>query len=234
MSSPPPSPGSAMAAKEQVRPLASHRYLHVDVENDGFSVEVKKTRHRHYHGKCIKFCGCCTAVLLVVAVAIIVLASTVFHVKDPTIKMNTIRIEGLSFLSTGNLNPGVNLTLVSDLSVKNPNAASFKFNDAAETSLLYGGKVVGEAKIPAGNARARRTLQLNVTVDVMVEKLLEVPRLKSDLVTGELPVAIYTTIHGKVKVLRIVKKSATLKMNCSMSFNILRQDIENLDCLNSL
>ncbi|XP_019150964.1 PREDICTED: late embryogenesis abundant protein At1g64065-like [Ipomoea nil] len=223
-----------MAAKEQVRPLASHRYLHVDVENDDFSLEVKKTRHRH-HGKCIKCCGCCTAVLLVVAVAIIVLATTVFHVKDPTIKMNTITIEGLSFLRAGNLNPSVNnnLTLVSEVSVKNPNAASFKFDEAA-TSLFYDGKVVGEAKIPAGNARARRTLQLNVTVDVMVEKLLEVPRLKSDLVTGELPVAIYTTIHGKVNLLRIVKKSATLKMNCTMSFNILRQDIENLHCLRDI
>lgn len=231
MSTPPPSPGSAMAAKEQARPLANHRDHQFDVENDALSMEMKM-RHRH-HGKCIKCCGCCTAILLVMAVTVIVLAFTVFHVKDPTIKMNAITIEGLSFLGSGNINPNLNLTLVSDLSVKNPNAASFKFNEAS-TSLFYDGKVVGEAMIPAGNARARRTLQLNVTVDVMMEKLLGVARLKSDLVTGELPVGIFSIIPGKVKLLRIVKKSATVKMNCTMSFNILRQDIEHLDCLRKI
>lgn len=217
-------------AREQVQPLApaanghSHR---VDVENGNRSppsMDDKARRRR----KCIKCCGCCSVVTLIIILVIVILALTVFRVKDPTVRMDSIQIDGLSSLTTRTLNPNVNLTLFAALSVKNPNAASFRF-DQATMSLIYDGRTVGEAQLPPGNARARRTLKLNVTVVVMVQNLISVPRLTGDLAAGDLPVGVTTTIHGRAKVL-IIKKSATVRMNCTMSFDLSSQDIQNLDC----
>lgn len=217
-------------AQEQVQPLApavsghSHR---VDVENGDRAppMDTKARRRR----KCIKCCGCCSVVTLIIVLVILILVFTVFRVRDPKVRMDSIQISGLSSLTTRNLNPNVNLTLFAGVAVKNPNAASFRF-DQATMSLYYDGKVVGEAEIPPGNARARRTMKLNATVIVMVQNLMGLPRLTSDLIAGELPVGVSTTIHGRAKVLKIIKKSATVRLNCTMSFDLSSQDIQNLDC----
>nr|GMD05569.1 late embryogenesis abundant protein At1g64065-like [Ipomoea batatas] len=222
----PQSPG-----QEQVQPLApavsGHSHRADDVENGGARAppDSKAGKKR----KCIKCCACCSVVTLIIILVILILAFTVFRVKDPTVRMDSIQIEGLSSLTTRNLNPNVNLTLFAGVSVKNPNAASFRF-DEATMSLLYDGRVVGEAQVPPGNARARRTLKINATVIVMVQNLMGVPRLGSDLIAGKLPVGITTRIHGRAKVLGIIKKSATVRLNCTMSFDLSSQGIENLDC----
>ncbi|CAH9141416.1 unnamed protein product [Cuscuta epithymum] len=226
---PPQSPGFVKEEQEQVRPLApaaasgySHRMD--DAETGRLAAKDRRIR------KCVMCGGCCCATTLIIILVVIILALTVFRVKDPTIKTDSIRIDGLSSLMNTNsiLNPNVNLTLSAGISVKNPNRASFRF-DEATTSLIYDGRVVGEAKSPPGNARARRTLTMNVTVNVLVQNLASASRLPRDLLAGKMPVALSTKIHGKAKVV-IIKKSVTVRMNCTMSFDLSSQNIEDLDC----
>ncbi|CAH9106696.1 unnamed protein product [Cuscuta europaea] len=225
---PPQSPGFEKEEQEQVRPLApatsAHSHRMEDAEIGGPAAKDRRLR------KCVMCGGCCCATTLIIILVVIILALTVFRVKDPTIRMDSVRIDGLSSLTTTQniLNPNVNLTLFTGISVKNPNRASFRF-DEATTSLVYDGRVVGEAKSPPGNARARRTLTMNVTVNVMVQNLVSASRLPRDLLAGKMPVALSTTIHGKAKVV-IIKKSVTVRMNCTMSFDLSSQNIENLDC----
>ncbi|CAI9755479.1 unnamed protein product [Fraxinus pennsylvanica] len=179
--------------REQVKPLAPAA-LQIKIDGDeDISTEV---RH-HHHRKCLKCCGCITAIFLILVMIILVLVFTVFRVKDPVIKMNSVKIQGFdALLRTNNPRPAINLTVEADVSVKNPNVASFKFSNAT-TSLYYDGGVIGEARIPASQAKARRTLDLNVSIDVMVDKILLVPRIGSDLASGTLPISSYTKISGK-------------------------------------
>ncbi|MCD9643698.1 hypothetical protein HAX54_031354, partial [Datura stramonium] len=118
-----------------------------------------------------------------------VLGFTVFHVHEPSIRMNSVKFNGLSYLMTSSstttttLQPNVyNLTLTvsADVSVKNPNSISFKFNEAT-TNLFYDDVVVGEALTPPGTVNAQRTLRINMSVEVTVEKILSIPRLENDL-----------------------------------------------------
>ncbi|KAL2544261.1 Late embryogenesis abundant (LEA) hydroxyproline-rich glycoprotein family [Forsythia ovata] len=180
--------------KEQVKPLApaAHR-IKID-EDEDISMEFRNNHHR----KCLTCCGCTTAIFLIQVMIILVLVFTVFRVKDPVIKMNNVKIQGLDVLTrTNNLQFEVNLTVEADVSVKNPNVASFKFSNTT-TSLYYDGHVIGEARIPAGQARARRTLDMNVSIDVMVDKLLVLPRLRSDLASG-VKKSLLNKIHQYVK-----------------------------------
>lgn len=229
--SPPQSPNSS---RDQVRPLApsSHR-IHVENEEgvnnytSASSIELAKKKRRRK--RCIKCCGCCGVTTIIIGIVILILALTVFKVKDPTIRMNSIRFEGLSALtSSSNLQTNMNITVSADISIKNPNAVSFKFK-AATASLIYSDRFIAEAQLPRGSARARRTFRMNVNITVMVEKLVGIPRLTSDLIAGELPVSMLTNINGKVN-LGVIKKSVGIRMNCNMVVDLQRQDVKNIDC----
>lgn len=157
---------------------------------------------------------------------------TVFHVKDPTLKLNSLKIDGLDLLSNKtNLNQGggLNLTLEADVSIKNPNAASFKFEEAT-TDVYYDGAVVGEVRTPAGEARARRTLRMSVLVDVVVDKMVGVKRFESDFIAWSFAVSMSTRINGVVKIADVVKKSVVVKMMCTMNLDLRTQAIQDRVC----
>ncbi|XP_009597171.1 late embryogenesis abundant protein At1g64065-like [Nicotiana tomentosiformis] len=227
---PPQSPTSSMTSfNDHARFLAqgSHPiYINNDDNYINLELHKKKRRRRSF----IKCCGCCTAGVLVLVVIMLVLGFTIFRVHSPSIRLNSVKIDGLSYLtSKSTLQPNVNLTVSAEVSVKNPNAASFKFNEAT-TSLFYDDVIVGEALTPPGTAKARRTLPINVTVEVMVEKILSIPRLGNDLKSGELPLSTYTRINGRVNILKIIKKSAEIKMSCKMTVDLRSQDVRDVDC----
>ncbi|KAI3468675.1 hypothetical protein Pfo_025338 [Paulownia fortunei] len=212
--------------KEQVKPLAPAAHpIDID-EHHAFPVEFTTRPYQ----KCIKCCGCSAAILLILVMIVLTLMLTVFRVKDPFMTMNSVKIDGLDIFNSSTISPqGLNLTVVADVSIKNPNVASFKF-DSTTTNVYYNGSVVGEVRTPSGQARARRTLRMNVSVDVMVDEILEVARFKSDLVAGILPLSTYTRISGKVKITDVIRRSVVVKMNCTMNVNISSQAIQDRNC----
>ncbi|KAG6788273.1 hypothetical protein POTOM_004335 [Populus tomentosa] len=209
-----------MAETEQAKPLAPAAFRIRSVEEED-TPPLSKTHRRN----CIKCCGCITAILLILATTIVVLVLTVFQVDDPVIKMNNVSVQRLE-LAKGTLRTDVNVTLLADVSVKNPNAAAFKFNNGA-TTVYCGGVMVGEATTPPGKAKARRTLHMNVTVDLIPNRLLGVPSLMSDMVSvGKLTMSSNTVIRGKVRILRIIKKYLVVRVNCTMTYNFTSQAIQ--------
>ncbi|KAG6403488.1 hypothetical protein SASPL_135711 [Salvia splendens] len=56
---------------------------------------------------------------------------TIFHVKHPSLEIISVKIDGLNSLSHNN-----NPTLVAGVSIKNLNAATFKFHEAATEDLV--------------------------------------------------------------------------------------------------
>ncbi|KAG0484958.1 hypothetical protein HPP92_009037 [Vanilla planifolia] len=118
-------------------------------------------------------CGCCGATVLLLGVTILVLALTVFKVKDPEVTMNNLHLDRLFVPGIGTPeNPiSVNATLTADISIKNPNVASFRFRNST-TEFFYEGVTVGAAYAPDGYVKARRTARMNVTVDVMTDRVV--------------------------------------------------------------
>lgn len=212
-----------MSEKEQVKPLAPASWrIHSD-EVETFSDESSRLRQR----KLVICCGCTTAVLLIIAVIVIVLCFTVLHVKEPKIHMNDIFIQRLELEDNGNPRTDVNITLLADVSVKNPNVASYRFKNTT-TLIYYGGAEVGEGTNPAGIAKASRTLRMNMTVDVIPAKIVAVPGFLTS--GGALTFETYTKIDGKVKIASLVKKNVEVKLNCTVSFNITSREIKGQHC----
>ncbi|KAL8088897.1 hypothetical protein AgCh_038602 [Apium graveolens] len=218
-----------MVEKEQESPLAPHSHR-ITIANDTATLQspddIEKRRLRR---RCTKCCGCTSAVIAIVGVILLVLFLTVFKVKDPKINLNYVTIRGLQGVNPLNLVPNTNLTIIADVSVKNPNIASFKFKNAT-TDIYYENVLIGEAQIPEGNAKAKKTFQMKINIDFMLEKLVGVPRLVGDLTTGSLSLTTKTSIRGRVEIVDIVKKTVGVKMDCSSTVIIADQSVQNQKC----
>ncbi|KAF8013363.1 hypothetical protein BT93_I1261 [Corymbia citriodora subsp. variegata] len=215
----------AMAEKDQARPLASASYTVRSDEDENMSAHFRLRQPG-----CLKCCGVTAALFLILAVVSLVLVFTVFHVKDPIIRMTRVQIPRLAQLVANQtaISGGANITAVADVSVKNPNVASFRYGNST-TEIHYGGEVVGEGSIPAGKAPAQRTRSVNVTVEVSPAKIAAAPRLGNDLAAGNLTMESYTRIDGRVKILGIIRKHVTVRLNCTITYVISTQEFKD-DC----
>ncbi|KAK8588028.1 hypothetical protein V6N13_086983 [Hibiscus sabdariffa] len=217
-----------MVGREQVRPLAPAADAPSSDDGEAAS-QLKQVKRKKF----IKCCGCIAALIIILAVVIVILIFTVFRVKDPIIKMKGVSITNLELINGTSTvpipRPGSNISLIADVSVKNPNIASFKYRNTT-TTLYYHGTVVGDARGPGGSAKARRTMQMNITVNIMTDQLLDNPNLIADVGLRTLTLSSYSRIGGRVNMLSIIKRHVTVKMNCTFTVNITSQAIQEQKC----
>lgn len=203
-----------MSEKEQDKPLAPAASRPRSDED----LEALSREPKFRQGRYISCCGCVTAILLILSVIILILAFTVFHIRDPMIKMNSLALQKV-VLVNGALPEDANITVIADVSVKNPNAVSFTYDNSTST-ISYRGTVVGETKIPSGKAKAKHTLRMNLTIHIVADKVLAVPGLSSDWTSGALTLNSYTKLSGRVKILNIIKRNVVVETNCTIHYNV--------------
>ncbi|CAD6271507.1 unnamed protein product [Miscanthus lutarioriparius] len=169
---------------------------------------------------------CCGGCCVVIGVIILVLALTVFKVKEPRLTVNNVWLTAISAgPGTGTIPaPGTgtipapvatNATLTADISIKNPNAAAFKFSQT-ETDVYYRGQTVSVVYAPAGRVGAHGSDRLNVTVDLLADRLARVMNGTGLVFGQEYDLDTYTEINGTVNVLGIIKKDVEIKLKCSV------------------
>lgn len=223
-----------MAEKEeQVKPLAPTAAVHpassLDEESAGRWRSSQYLRKRRGVLFC---CGCCGVAVVVLGFVALVLALTVFKVKDPVLTMNSIHVDGVHFgLGTPDHPASFNATLTADVSIKNPNVASFKFRNST-TEFYYSGQTVGVAYVPGSMVSADRTVRVNVTVDVMADRVARLKNMTDDIIGGSLNMTSYTEISGKVNLFGVFRRELDLFLNCSMTIELSLpdQDVKNKDC----
>ncbi|KAG6427475.1 hypothetical protein SASPL_111720 [Salvia splendens] len=110
----------------------------------------------HRRHQCLKCCGCSAALPLILVVTTLILMLTIFHVKHPSLEIISVKIDSLNSLSNNN-----NPTLVASVSIKNPNAVSFKFHEAA-TEVYYDGALVGRDILKLEFLKKRQSLEQDV------------------------------------------------------------------------
>lgn len=91
-----------------------------------------------------KICLLVMAVIVVVSVVIVILGLTVFKARDPKVQINTINLETFSIRARS-----LNMSLLLDLTVHNPNREVFEYTGGV-TRLFYYGDPVGQTRLPAG------------------------------------------------------------------------------------
>ncbi|CAL4894521.1 unnamed protein product [Urochloa decumbens] len=183
----------------------------------------RSTQYLRKRRRCVLCCcGCCVTTAVIIGVIILALALTVFKVKEPRLTMNNVWLTAISSGpgSGGVSNPvATNATLVADVSIKNPNAAAFRFSRTA-TDVYYAGQTVSVAYAPAGSVGADRTMRMNVTVDLLADRLARAMNGTGLVFGQDYELDTYTEINGRVNVLGIVKKHVGIKLNCSIVIEV--------------
>ncbi|KAB1211949.1 hypothetical protein CJ030_MR5G023743 [Morella rubra] len=159
------------------------------------------------------------------------------------IKMNSLALQKVDLVN-GSLAEDANITVVADVSVKNPNVVSFTYDNSTST-ISYHGTVVGETRIPSGKAKAKHTVQsrqvhvhvetkktkvhaqvvihtlrMNMTIHIVADKVLAVPGLSSDWTSRALTLNSYTKLSGRVKILNIIKRNVVSETNRTIHYNV--------------
>uniref|UniRef100_A0A0D9WIV7 Late embryogenesis abundant protein LEA-2 subgroup domain-containing protein n=1 Tax=Leersia perrieri TaxID=77586 RepID=A0A0D9WIV7_9ORYZ len=223
-----PAANSATAVEdknEPARPLAlSSPSVHPAEEEEAQAMMGWRSMQYLRKRRCaLCCCGCCVTTLVVVGIIALVLALTVFRVKDPRINMNGIWVTAISTGpgsgSTTSTVQATNATLVADVSVKNPNIASLRFSRSA-TNVYYRGQTISVAYVPAGKVGADRTVRMNITLDLLADRLTSVLNGTGLLLGQEYDLTTYTEMNTRVKVFGIIKKSLEVRMNCSVVLEV--------------
>ncbi|KAG1367736.1 putative Late embryogenesis abundant protein [Cocos nucifera] len=221
--------------KDQVKPLSapSPAVIPINSDEEGGATGRRSAHYLRKRRCALWCCGCCGLTIVVLGILILILSLTVFKVKDPTLTMNSITLSAIDAGLLMGSNPvSLNATLTADISIKNPNVASFKF-DNSTTEFYYHEVTVGVAYAPDGKVSAHRTVRMNVTVDVLVDQVVMRTNGTLGLITGtELNLTSHTDLNGRVNVLGIYKRDIYVKMNCSMNLEISAssQQVTNTAC----
>ncbi|KAF8088317.1 hypothetical protein N665_0546s0045 [Sinapis alba] len=222
-----------MTEQEHVRPLTPASALPSSDFSDNNKQTLQRLRRRRNRIKCLI---CIIVTSLVLTTVVLTLVFMVFRVKAPIIEMNGVTVNGQdSTAGTQILLLGTNISMIVDVSVKNPNSVTFRYSNTT-TDIYYKGIVVGEARGPPGKARAHGKARMNMTVDIRIDRLVLEPGLVREVsVSGLVNLWSYTKVSGKVKIMGIVKKHVTVKMNCTMAVDISRQAIiQDVECKNNI
>lgn len=186
---------------------------------------VSRLLRKRYWLRC---CSCAGGVLFFLAILTVTLLFTVLRPRDPVIWLNgsTVKLKLIS--GTSLPQPGSNATINGDVSMKNRNFVSFR-HQSTTSPIFYRGVVIGDALAPAGNLPARRTRRMNVTVNIIMDRVMEQPDFGSDVESGYAVMSWYARVRGRAKFL-FVKKHVTLKMNCTATVNITGLELAQYKC----
>lgn len=207
-----------MEEKEQIKPLT--------VETGEAGPATAKRPSSLLQGprnwRCVVLCGgCCSAVVAVIGLIMLVLALTVFKVKDPVLTLNNMYIDNLQVsLSTPNHPISINATLIADMSIKNPNKAALQF-DSSATKFYYMGETVGVGYAPWTEVPVERTARMNVTVNVFVNQVAVLANATGSVVAhGYVNLTSSTDVRARVSVIGVFNRGIGVVMNCSMSLDV--------------
>ncbi|XP_072967165.1 late embryogenesis abundant protein At1g64065-like [Typha angustifolia] len=205
--------------ENQSKPLTSNTIAIVDEESGASTWRSSQYLRKRSCAFCC--CGCCALFVVLVGILILILSLTVLKVKDPTLTMHSMTVDRFNVeVGNGNQLVSANVTLIADISLKNPNVASFRFGSSA-TEFYYGGKTVGVGYAPSGEVGADRTARMNVTVDVLTDRIaMDQNATESILAAGELNLTSYTDISGRVNVIGIYKRDIEVMANCSLTLRV--------------
>lgn len=163
-------------------------------------------------------------IVVVVVILVVVLALTIFRAREPKVEVNSVELETFSIGVSS-----LNMSLLLDLTVHNPNRAEFRYSESV-AKVFYYGDPVGEALVPAGDIKAQADAFLSVLMLVQAARVLVNANLPGNIVSGRLPVVATTTLTGVVKVLGVFKHHAVTTSECDISIFVANATLQSFYC----
>ncbi|GMJ01850.1 hypothetical protein like AT3G05975 [Hibiscus trionum] len=194
-------------------------------------VSVTKQRRKTCRCRCLTVASVLLGLLFLISIILLILAFTVFKAKQPTTKLLSAGLDGVSpRISFPVINIQFNITLHLQLLVENPNRASFK-HGPGKSLLWYQGNQFGEADIPPGNIPATGSSTFSSRLVLQVDEVASnITALVDDVLDGEVVVVSRTRIPGRVAFLKLFKKHALVTSECQFTIALVALKIQTQKC----
>ncbi|XP_021295156.1 uncharacterized protein LOC110424790 [Herrania umbratica] len=170
-------------------------------------------------------CGVTAILFIIVAVVFVILTFTLFKPKDPKITPQSVTLESIDLVVFPVIKGNVSLGLV--VTVDNPNYGGFKYMNST-AYVNYRGNLVAEAPIESDSIPARAKHNISTTVIVFADKLATDPNFPTDFLSGVLNFTSSTILHGKVRVLNLLKLKASSSSGCNISILVQTESVDSV------
>ncbi|KAK9292423.1 hypothetical protein L1049_020393 [Liquidambar formosana] len=187
-------------------------------------MEQSKEFRRKKRIKCLAYVA---AFVVFQTIVILIFSLTVMRVRTPKFRLRSVTIEDLTVGSSNS--PSFNMRFNAQVTVKNMNFGSFKFDNSTIT-FAYGGASVGEAAIMKGKARFLSTKKMNVAANAALENPPSNSNLGSDINAGMVTLSSHSRLSGKVNLMMVFKKKKSVDLNCTMTVNLANKDVQDINC----
>ncbi|GLU17805.1 hypothetical protein SLE2022_341580 [Rubroshorea leprosula] len=175
---------------------------------------------------CLIIGGVVLLCLILFSVIVLILALTVFKVKEPRSQLLSTAIRGVapSFYSRQ-----LNITIDLKLRIENRNRASFR-HGTGKTLLLYQGNQVGETDIYPGAIPAMGSTDLSCLLTLQVDKIASnIEAMMQDVFDGEIEMETQARIPGRVT-LWFIKKHIIAKSDCRLTIAVPTFNVQKQTC----
>ncbi|EXC05941.1 hypothetical protein L484_014209 [Morus notabilis] len=211
---------------QPTQPLAPpHAYIRSDMEMESLSAQEhirKKRRNR------LLFV---TSFAVTLVILIIVYAIVVTRYKTPKFRLRSASFT--SFQVGNSTDPSFSFVMNSQFTIRNRNFGRYKYEDATVV-FEYRGLAVGQAYIDDARVRPRTTKKVNATVVLDSSSLVgdsgAFDQLGKDIGEGVLVLNSSSELKGKVRVLKVIRKTKYSRLNCTMNVVIASRSVQNLIC----
>ncbi|XP_074559487.1 late embryogenesis abundant protein At1g64065-like [Curcuma longa] len=170
---------------------------------------------------------CCLVVLFLLIVALAAVYFAVLRPRDPRVEFAFVGLRQIQFQPPPNFR--LNLSLDVDVAVRNPNFASFDY-DVGTTLVFYRGALVGQAPVEAGDIGARSTETVRTEPVLNVAAMAADRRFAGDVAAGALALQSSTSLRGRVRVVRIFRRRASVFTACDIRVALFAGGMVAADC----
>ncbi|KAL1355763.1 hypothetical protein HN51_007748 [Arachis hypogaea] len=182
------------------------------------------THQQRSSSKCFVFV---LAAFVFFCATLLVFASIV-RFRNPQVKLTSATLIQIRYNNpTSSLPSLFNATLLTHLTITNPNYGGFSYENG-EVSVVYGGLRIGDiARVRSDTVKARKSKEMNVTMKVRSPNNVT---LLSGNHSGTLNLTSYARFNGTVRLLKIIKKRNTIEMACVINLNFTSHQIKAIHC----
>ncbi|CAN4085831.1 unnamed protein product [Withania somnifera] len=166
------------------------------------------------------------ALFILFQIAIILFSSLyIMKVRTPKFRVLSARFE-----TKYAENASFNITMNTELGVKNTNFGPYKYKNSS-VCFYYNGVSIGGAFVSQGKAGFKSNKKFNVIVNLSSKDVLaKDSKLRNDLSSGTLILTSKSKLEGKVKLLFLIKKKKSTHMDCTITIGLVHKVVRHIEC----
>ncbi|MED6142898.1 hypothetical protein PIB30_001665 [Stylosanthes scabra] len=172
----------------------------------------------------------CCVLIIVVTIILVTISLTILKPKDPDVSIHPFGLDNFQIIQPNATTVPLGLVIT----IVNPNYGRFKYRNCTGY-LSYHGAMIAEAKLVTGIVPARSTFNITTIAGIMNQKLMDDTQFWSDAEAGTFNFKTKIALPGKVIMLKIFKKKATVQVACDLSFKLkLTSIIVHSSCISKI